>query len=217
MTDPPGCFEQTDPNAMSSAANCGACGNACPGLGLATDDATCVAPATRTCGFTCRGDNYDVDGDAANGCEKHPAAAVGHTLATATSLGSQSCSDSVIGIFKGELDSDARVHTPAVEGFNATVGAAPDVRSILAPGGTCFDNYSVTITTTGGSPTVCYRVTLKTDLLTASVDVSGNGTANMNDQTLGDYTDGATLYFTVEKTCSLPVRESVQYTVSFHL
>jgi hypothetical protein len=217
MTDPPGCIEQADPNAATTAQNCGACGNACAGAGTVGADVACVDPKKKSCSFTCEGERYDVNNNPADGCEQlHET--VGHRVAAATSLGSQDCFDSTVRTFSAHLDSDSRVHAnPAVTAFDATVGSAPDVYSVVGSGGSCFNNYSVTLTTSGGGAVACYRVTLKTDLTTNSVTTTGNGTVNMNDQTFGLYSDGATLFFTVDKTCSLPVQESIQYSVTFHL
>ena len=54
--------------ALNTVQNCGGCGQSCPGQGLTTNEVFCD-PASRTCGMTCRGDNYDVDSNPGNGCD----------------------------------------------------------------------------------------------------------------------------------------------------
>lgn len=51
---------------LGTAEDCAACGNACPGMDTAGTRRTCMSA---TCGILCLGEWYDVDGDAANGCE----------------------------------------------------------------------------------------------------------------------------------------------------
>ena len=50
--------------------HCGACGTACPGVDDDGTQRTCSdSTPTATCDFICKGEWYDLDGDAANGCE----------------------------------------------------------------------------------------------------------------------------------------------------
>ncbi len=46
--------------------HCGTCTTVCPGVDNASTQRTCAAS---TCGLTCKGEFYDLDGNAANGCE----------------------------------------------------------------------------------------------------------------------------------------------------
>jgi hypothetical protein len=106
---------------------------------------------------------------------------------------------------------------PPVDGFDVRVGSAPDYWQRFDSGGLfCVDDYSVTFTTSGGGTTACYKCTIITDKLTNSVTVNGQGSATMSGGS-GSYSDNSTIYFRIEKTCSLPVQEAVTYTVSYHL
>jgi len=72
------------------------------------------------------------------------------------------------------------------------------------------------ITTSDGSPQVCYRLTVESSAGSRSVDVSGQGTAQITASS-GFYSDNAYIYFVVEKICGTTVREDVAYTVTFTL
>ena len=169
--------------------------------------------------MTCRGENYDVDQSVLNGCERVHPTPPGHTTATASSRGNKPCSDAAsLDTFSlnGFL-SDSRVHqNPVVDGFNAVVGSAPDYWWVVADGGICINDYAITFTTTGGSAASCYTLSFITNKLTATATVSGAGTATIS---FGGsaYSSGTTVYFKIEKTCSLPVQEAVSYTVQYHL
>jgi hypothetical protein len=80
------------------------------------------------CTFSCVGENYDADGDPANGCEVPDSPQGNHTQAAATSLGQLPCSDGTSHFdLLGVIPSDARPHeSPPVTGFNNSSGAAPD-------------------------------------------------------------------------------------------
>jgi hypothetical protein len=215
---PDGCTVTTAPSALTGPGNCGACGNKCPGYGQPGVAVACTNPTTKACSFACSGDNYDVDNDISDGCEEADDVPPGHTMGTAGMLTSQDCSDSSMGSFTGSIDSDSRTHNPPVMGFNATTGSAPDYWAVQATGGTfCTNNYSVTISTSGGGSTTCYRFRIITDKLTDTANLSGNDSATLADSASGRYSSGSTIYFVMEKTCSLPTQEAVFYSVSFNL
>lgn len=206
---------------LDTVSNCGACGTVCPGMGQPTSDVFCDAsklPAS--CGMTCRGDNYDVDVSAANGCEVLDVTPPGHTQSTASSRGSRDCFDTASrDSFSSAVPSDLREHkNPPVVGFSGMVGAAPDYWVVRATGGTfCQNDYEVTITTTGGSAMMtCYRLTIITNKRTDTLDVSGAGSKNMSTGT-GAYSGGSDIYFVVEKTCTTAMPEKVSYSVEYHL
>jgi hypothetical protein len=195
--------------------DCGACGNVCPGQ-TGTSDAVCVDPAASRCDITCRGDNYDVDGNPANGCERLDLGG-GHTQATATSLGSGDCNAS--GSFVGTILSDGRQHAnPQVNGFDASTGSAPDWWTVVGTGGVfCSVNLlEVTITTSGGSsPGQCYRLTI--DVGTGSPifrSIGGDDSVTIENV---EYPDNSRIYFKIEKTCGTSVREAVRYSVDYQL
>jgi hypothetical protein len=194
--------------------NCGACGTVCPGAGQSTTSN--VSCAGGTCTFSCKGQNYDVDGNAANGCERADTQ-TNRTQATAADRGSKTCDDGPSAdSFSGTIYSDARDHAnPPAPGFNAATGAAPLWYRVFADGGLfCQNDPAVNLTMTGGSND-CYKLSLITDQGTNERMVV-NGQANI---TLGSgsYSDDTNVFFKVEKTCSTSVREVAQFTVSYHL
>lgn len=195
---------------------CGACGRACPGLGLSSSTATC---ASGVCALACVGDQYDVDGDPANGCEVTDDSFGGHTQATASSRVSLPCDDGTRDTITGAMIvSDARAHSPAPPGFDATVGAAPDWYATNARGGSlCANNYGITFSTTGGGDVACYRCTIITNRTTDSVLANGHTTVMLTNAGIGLYNDGTTVYLRVDRVCSPPTPERVSYTVQYHL
>jgi hypothetical protein len=217
---PPGCNELPSTAALATATDCGACGNACPGIGATTADAACIDPQTRSCGITCRGDNYDLDGNAANGCEVPDPSPSNHDQSTAISFPQTDCSDSTsANTFSGQLLSDTRGHVnPSVTGFLSDVGAAPHWYSVLDTGGVCVNDFALTLTTSGGANIPCYVATIITDKTLASVTTTGAGTASTSGGP-SSYSDNSTVYFKVEKICSTNSvgRANVMYTVTYHL
>ena len=208
--------------ALNTVANCGACGNACPGQNLSTNDVTCADPAAKRCDMTCRGDNYDVNKVPDDGCERLDVVPPGHTQQTAASRGSKGCNDGASSDnFSAQVLSDGRVHqNPAVVSFSGTVGSAPDFWVVHGDGGlSCVNDYDVTFTTSGGGATVCYRMTITTNLRSDTIDVSGAGSGQKKAGAFlnSAYNDNTDIYFKIEKTCNLPVQEAVNYTVSYHL
>lgn len=145
------------------------------------------------------------------------------TLAAADNLGTFSCDDAASAQdFGGRILSDRRVHAnPAVPGFDASVGSAPDWHALTAGGGFCVDDLHLTLTTTGGGTAPCYRLTVTTNLNTASVHTftattSGHGTASIT-QLSSAYSDNSTMAFEVQRTCPSATNEAVDYTVTGHL
>lgn len=212
------CALSATPSQLVTPEHCGACGNACPGLGFASTSATC--DETQTCRLACRGKYYDVDNDAGNGCEALDDDEAGASQGGASGLGSTSCSDnSSARTLRGKMYSDSRRHeSPSVDSFDEMAGTTADWWSIHGTGGfTCNNNYSVTFTTTGGGDTSCYRCTITTDRLTRSVTVNGHDSASMSDDQPGQYSNGSVIYIAVEKTCTLPVQEAIDYRIDFHI
>jgi hypothetical protein len=116
--------------------------------------------------------------------------------------------------------SDTRNHlNPTVLGFLAADGAAPHWYSVFSSGGTfCEDDFSMTLTTSGGPNVPCYVATILTDKTSNSVTVTGNGSGTVTGGS-GSYSDNSTIYFRVEKTCSTIAvgGADVMYTLSYHL
>ena len=201
--------------------SCGTCGNVCPGQGAANDDVQCT---NGTCGMTCRGDSYDVNGNAADGCEKTHTASSGHDKSTAQRRSNTDCKDSDSSeTFTGTILSDTRVHqNPTLQNFSSATGSAPDwwVRNSSGNCGTlcfCTDDFNITFTTTGGGGTPCYQLTFVTNNNSWKTSViTGNDSTSISSGS-GSYSDGTDVYFEIQKTCSMNVDEAVNYSVSYHL
>lgn len=138
-----------------------------------------------------------------------------HTLGSASSIGSRTCTDSDTLTFNGVVPSDARTHTPPVTAFNSATGAAPDWVRVFAEGGAfCSNDIAITFLTSGGGPGACYRLTVMTNQTQTSCVTTGSGVCNVSS---GTYSDDTNIYFVVEKICSLPIVERVTYQVNGHL
>jgi len=217
MQDPTGCTETFCAAATSTPANCGTCGHVCPGYQKPSDNVTCTA--AQTCTFSCQGENYDVNGNATDGCEVADAPTGNHTQTNPASGGSLPCTDgSSNPNLSGKILSDARVHeVPAVVGFNTATGAAADWTAISATGGlACVDDIDLTLQITGSSMPACYKLTVNTSTTTLTAQTNASGTAHVS-MGSGAYADNTTIYIVVEKTCGTTVAESVTYTVTGHL
>jgi hypothetical protein len=199
--------------------NCGqpvTCGIAtCAGFQTSNSNVTCNQNGT--CAFSCQGEHYDLDGDPSTGCEAADAVTDNHTKSNATSLGDQDCFNTSNGAFSGTIYSDGRVHeSPAIDGFDATTGSAPDWFVVHATGGAvCQDDLNVTITVSSGTPE-CYKLSVLTNKNTFSTQVDSNGSATITAGS-SSYSDGTDIYFQVEKTCGTTVQEAAAYSVQFHL
>lgn len=79
------CNGQTDEGLLGTVENCSACGDACPGNGIAGTHAECI---NNQCRLYCETDYYDSDQQAFNGCECRDDTQAGTSVAGAVSLGS---------------------------------------------------------------------------------------------------------------------------------
>lgn len=166
--------------------------------------------------ITCSGENYDVNGDPSDGCERLHSGS-NHSNTTAISLGSLSCSDSLRMGLSNQIFSDSRTHSPMPTGFSGVVGSAPDYYSVRATGGQfCLNDGAFEFKTSGGGTTDCYRFTVTTDRTSVSVLLNGQGSGSFRKGSTF-YGNNSTVYIKIEKTCSLPTQEAVTYSVSFNL
>ena len=220
ISDPAGCTESFCKSATTAVTNCGACGNVCPGNGKTADNVTCNA--SQQCTFSCKGENYDVDGNPANGCEVVDAPKANHDEASASQVapyGFFPCGDgSSTFNLEGQIPSDAQVHeNGAVNGFSKTTGAAPDWFTVYATGGGACDNdLSLTLQVTGSRQPSCYQLTATTDKGSTTTATDARGLATITEGK-GAYSTGTYLFFVVEKTCDTAVTENVTYSLSGHL
>jgi len=114
--------------------------------------------------------------------------------------------------------SDARTHeNPAVTGFSTLTGSAPDYNVISATGGPfCVNDINFTLTMSGSTAPTCYQLTVQTNSQTLNCTTNGAGTCNITSGS-GSYGDGSTILVRIQKTCNLPTKEGVNYTVSGHI
>lgn len=216
--DDPGCTENLCAGATTGPDACGSCSNPCPGYGLATDVVTCQSGST--CTFACAGANYDSNDSTADGCEAADPVD-DHSQSTATELGNSDCYDGD-GIPpngagpRGAMASDRRTHSPAINGFASGTGSAPDWFHTFNTGGTCYDDFSVTLTVSGTANPTCYRLTVKTTKGTWQQNTASNGATTISAGS-GSYSDNSDIYFVVDKVCTTQQIESVTYAITGHL
>jgi hypothetical protein len=217
VQDPAGCATVFCATATTTPTNCGTCGTVCPGYMQPKDNVTCQGGAT--CTFSCQGESYDVDNAAVNGCEVDDGPTGNHTSSAATNLGSQSCDNGfAITGATGTLPSDKRVHqSPAITGFDAASGSAPDWFKITGTGGlSCTNDIVATLTISGSAAPTCYKLTVITDKNTYSQQTDATGTAKIS-QGSGQYSDNSVITFEVQKTCGTSVIEDVSYAITGNL
>ncbi len=209
------CTELVCPGVAADTTNCGACGHACPGVGSPSSDVTCQSP---TCTFSCQGEHYDLDNQEGTGCEVADSPAGNHASTAAPQIANINCKDSSTFSGSGTVPSDQRTHAnPAVAGFDAPSGSAPDFLSIAAQGGlTCQNDVNVTLALSGSSAPTCYRLDVTTDKGAWSCATSAAGSCNIT-KGIGSYTGGSTVTLKITKTCPATTRDAPSYTVSGHL
>jgi hypothetical protein len=234
IQDPAHCTEIYCAGATDTVTNCGGCGKVCPGYMQTADNVTCNG--SMACTFSCQGESYDVNNSPADGCEVADAPQGNHTKSSAASEGSVSDCDSggIDFSFNGQLPSDKQAHAnPAVVGFDATSGSAPDWYGIVGVGHTFCDNDLVAqLCVQGSSSPGCYKLTVMgTNTYSCQPDASGCcpkdpnpggscsgavANAGICQNNGGQFDDNTTVYFEVQKTCTTSVIENVTYTVDGH-
>ncbi len=197
--------------------NCGACGNVCPGDGQSENsDVLCLIGE---CWLTCKGENYDMNFNAVDGCEVRDMQN-NRTQATARNLGSITCFDFDRGQFSGSIYEDARAHNPEPPGFDHDhrgVNAAPLYYTGTAVGGLCENDPFIRLVMQGGT-SGCYQLTLHLfgdathTEITATV-IDGEAVIQRGS---GTYDDGDAFLFVVEKICQGPP-EVATFLAEFHL
>lgn len=199
----------------SNPAHCGSC-TPCPGYGLVSTNVGCNI---NSCSFSCRGDNYDVNGALSDGCEVADNSALHIPGSAAGDRGSKSCVDAdSMDTFSGIVASDLRTHeNPVIPGFVAATGTAPDYWEVTGTGGAfCINDFTFIFTTSGGGTTPCYLFTVESDRYSDFVFLSGSQTGSIS-AGIGAYGSDTSIQITVQKTCSVMMSEAVSYTVLYHL
>jgi hypothetical protein len=241
--DPAGCMETYCASATSAPTDCGMCGMVCPGYMQHADNVTCNT--SQMCTFSCQGENYDVNGNEADGCEVAAAEQGDHTQSAAANKGHASACDDGNNMefsFTGHMPSDKRVHEdPAIAGFDATTGAAPNWYYLVPDSGLCSDDLVAQLCVQGSSAPSCYELTaisgVSSIMYSCQVDASGCCPADPNPQgscpgngdpgqptfmgickNQGNQWTSSTsaVYFEVQKTCSTATIEDPSYTVYGH-
>jgi hypothetical protein len=214
--DPAGCMLESCGGAADTVDHCGMCNNPCPGIGTLNGAPSCI---DATCGFDCQGETYDVDGNINTGCEKSDAVVGNHTQGTGVYVGSFGCGDgSSNRNISGSLHSDMRNHIPAITGFDAASGSAPDWFNLFADGGAfCQNEVVLTLNATGTGNLACYRLTVYTNNGTHTCTTNASGTCLINQDGTGVYSDNTTIHIRVDKVCAASAPGAVTYTVTGHL
>jgi hypothetical protein len=234
MQNPAGCMESYCAAATSGPTDCGACGTVCPGYMVQFTVVTCNT--SQMCTFACSGENYDVDGNPANGCEVVAAPQGNHTdNPPASPPVLSTCDDGdLTALFSGHLPSDARVHEePAIVGFDATTGSAPDWFYVTGQDtsvlGTCESDVVMQLTMTGSLFPSCYHLLVKagTNTYTCQTNATGScpavtcpGTnipAGICYNSGGQFPGGSIIQFEVSKTCGTNMSENASFTIYGHL
>src|SRR5262249_8907856 len=116
-----------------------------------------------------------------------------------------------------------KVHeNPNIDGFDTTVGAAPDWFKIKGTGGTfCQDDANFDFQVNGAKEPGCYRLTLNTTLGNGQPRTQACGADNTGhckiENGASSYGDNTTLYLTVERLCNAGKADNAQYHISGHL
>lgn len=207
-----GCERRID----SDVANCGACGVACPAYPQTEPD--CGAGA---CGFDCTGEFYDVDGEAANGCETEDSPTGNHSLAQARNEGVVTGCDK--GAFTeqiiGHIPSDRHRHPALPIRSNHTV---EDWYAITPQAEGCEPDLDFRFITSGGTRSgQCFQATFFTNQNSYSLQTTGSGVVTLGPKS-NAYTTPSTIYVKVEKLtdepgCDAARNEDVLYIINYHL
>jgi len=123
----------------------------------------------------------------------------------------------------GTIPSDTRVHAdPAIVGFDSTTGSTPDWFWISPISGSLCENDLVMKLTTSGEASSqsndCYELNVITNEEQYSVQTSSvDGTASIDEDSGGQFSDNTHIDVEVSKTCGTNVTEDVSWTLSGHL
>ncbi|HEX7666162.1 MAG TPA: hypothetical protein VF407_16660, partial [Polyangiaceae bacterium] len=218
-SDPTGCTENLCANAARDINNCGTCGNSCPGQGQTSDNVACDTTAAPTCKFSCQGEHYDSNNSAGDGCEVADSPTGNHDTTNAAYVGSYGCDDDDSKQnTAGNLPSDSRVHElPAITGFDAASGSAPDWLRIRANGGAlCVNDADIILDMSGSGFPTCYKLTVVTNKSTKTCTTDSSGHCEIK-QGSSSYSGDTDIYVGITKTCSSASRDAASYKITGHL
>ena len=214
---PIGCTVNLCSNAvMSDPMNCGGCGTLCKGL-LKTATLN-VACESAECSYSCKGNNFDTNGNPADGCEVADLS-VNHAKAQSAYKGSFDCHDPDAGSswplhISAKMVSDARVHqNPAMPDRNGVTGASSHWFRVYGDGGylpPCSNDLEAKLQVKNSSYPSCYRLNVHTESDGSPTCATGsNGACTVKTH----YAENSDIYLVVEKICPASKHESVSYTI----
>jgi hypothetical protein len=107
---------------------------------------------------------------------------------------------------------------PAIVGFDASSGSAPDWISITPTTGTfCQNDIVATLNIMASSFPACYKLTIISSANTYTCQTTApSGSCSISHNTGGQFADGTSVLFEISKTCSATETESVGYEVDGH-
>ncbi len=155
-----------------------------------------------------------------DGCEVADTPTDNHVQNRAVKLGSYSACDmdGTIGFdLTGTIPSDDSCHDPAIDGFDPKSGSAPDWIAVVGEGHVfCENDLVANIELEGSTKPSCYRFYAFTDKNQYQCDIGSNGTCGFDYDSGAEFSDGATIYFEVMKTCGTDVLEHPTYRITGH-
>lgn len=187
---------------LGTVAHCASCGNACPGPDSTSTARACVAGQ---CAILCKGEHYDVNGSATDGCEVQDDLPLHDGKTSAKDLGSVSDCDSNKKTGSGVLPSDGRKHVAAPT--DRPNGRADWFKLAIDDTPVCFLIPSVKVSFAALPSGATYRakayyacdkgLELPADTLSASGGSSVTLAPSTNCTTIGD--DSGTVYVEIYK------------------
>jgi hypothetical protein len=192
----------------------------CPGYGQPNDNVT-VVNGTQ-CTLSCKGENYDVNGNPIDGCEVADNPTGNHVQTAAARQPALSTCDHVgYASINGIMPSDQRAHeNPVVSGFDFTTGSAPDWYVVAASDtsqfGTCQSELVATLQVQGTPYPTCYHLNVVTPNAAYSGQTNNNGTATITQSSAGNLFPDGDVYFEVSKTCLSNQIDAPAYTIQYH-
>ena len=189
-----------------------------PGVRSGTANVGCNINA---CSFSCRGDNYDLNGDPSDGCELADDSAPGHPGAPAGDRGSKARDDAgSLDAMTGKVISDGRVHeNPTIPGLcprsapPRLLGSDRHRRRLL------HQRLHLHLHHLGRRQHPCYLFSVDSDRYSDFVILTGSQTGSLSAGSFVSpaYGSDTTIQIGVQKICSVMTKEAVNYLIRYHL